>query len=81
MPTPWSSIAGCFELKSWSMFSDWCFLPVEVKHMIVTDKATQYYNRVNNKLALGKGHCTETIMLRHVGVVICTKIITLYTQN
>ena len=43
--------------------------------MIVTDKATQYYNRVNNKLALGKGHCTETIMLRHVGVVICTKLL------
>ena len=62
------------------MFSDWCFLPVEVKHVIVTDKAT-HYNRVNNKLAQGKGNCTATIMLRHVGVVICTKsLFTLKTK-
>ena len=50
---PWSCIAGRFELKSWSMFSDGRFLPVEVKHMIVTEKVT-HYNRVNNKLAQGK---------------------------
>ena len=27
---PWSSIAGRFELKSWSVFSDGRFVPVEV---------------------------------------------------
>ena len=36
---PWFCIAGCFELKSWSMFSDRRFLPVEdCTYMIVTDK-------------------------------------------
>ena len=55
------------------------FPPVEVKHMIVTNKATHYNDQVNNKLAQGKGHRTATIMLSHVGVVICTK--SLYTQN
>ena len=44
------------------MFSDGRFLPVEVKHMIVTDKITHYI-RVNNKLAQGKGHHKATTVL------------------
>ena len=40
---PWFCVAGRFELMSWSMFSDGRFLPVEVKHMIVTDKVTQWF--------------------------------------
>ena len=65
---PWFCVAGRFELMSWSMFSDRRFLPVEVKHMIVADKVTQWFwfRNFQNLMMKNNGYLDQNHIAMHM---------------